>query len=84
MHCIFCCSGYGGNDLPERALSWLTGSGFIDLYSNSGKNADQEYLKYEAPYYIYQLMEGEPDSKYLDLHDNRLKRITIFEQVEVQ
>ncbi len=81
MHCIFCCSGFGGKELPERALSWLAG---MDLISEMETNSAEEYLRDYPPYYVNQLLEGELENDFIDLHDERLKRVTVFKELNCE
>lgn len=81
MHCIFCCNGFGGKELPDRALNWLGGIGMLDeqeYYRASEKN---EYLRSEPPYYVRQMLEGRLETDFIDVHDDRLKRVTIFKEL---
>lgn len=81
MHCIFCCKGFGGRELPDRALSWLDGIGILDEQEYFRTNKQDEYLLSEPPYYIRQMLEGRLDTDFIDVHDERLKRVTVFKEL---
>src|SRR5690554_1030718 len=81
MHCIFCCSGFGGKELPDRALSWLEG---IGLLGDIEVNSIEEYLRDYPPYYVNQLLEGELEDDFIDVQDERLKRVTVFKELNCE
>ena len=78
MHCLFCCSGFSAGDLPDRALGWLAGAGLLEGINDRVEN---EYLRNKAPYYVYQMLQGGLDDEFVDVNDNRLKRITVFREI---
>lgn len=82
MHCIFCCSGFGGKDLPDRALNWLDGAGLFKADEILEQKNGMDYLRSEAPYYVYQMLKGKLESDLVDVHDNRLKRVTVFRELD--
>lgn len=82
MHCIFCCSGFGGVDLPDRALHWIRGAGLFESSETLATSEGREYLQREAPYYVYQMLEGQLDGDFIDVHDQRLKRVTVFRELD--
>lgn len=81
MHCIFCCNGFGGSDLPERALNYINGTGLLDSESNIDNESLDVFLKPNAPYYVHQLLEGRFENDFIDLHDERLKRVTVVREI---
>jgi hypothetical protein len=82
MHCIFCCNGFGGVDLPERALNYINGTGLLEDVSGIDNAPSRAFLKSQAPHYVYQLLEGNLETDFLDLHDDRLKRVTVVREIE--
>lgn len=81
MHCLFCCSGFGGNDLPDRALNWLNRTGLFEYNEDDVKNEERDYLLNRPPYYVSQILEGQLDDDFSDVHDDRLKRVTVFREL---
>ncbi len=79
MHCIFCCEGFGGKELPDRALNWLSGNGLL-----SHTDDNMEYLRNSPPYYVNQILEGELEDDFIDVHDERLKRVTVFKELSCE
>jgi hypothetical protein len=82
MHCIFCCSGFGGVELPERALNWLQGADILQAIEEERDKNEVEYVRDEAPFYVHQLLEGSVEENFVDLQDDRLKRITVFRELD--
>ncbi|EMV2055921.1 TPA: hypothetical protein NJ473_004431 [Vibrio parahaemolyticus] len=85
MHCIFCCSGHGGSDLPSRALSYAKSNGLLPANNADGNQGEQNIellLRNEPPYYVTQMLENKLDDDFIDMHDDRLKRVTVFKEVE--
>jgi len=83
MHCIFCCSGYGGSELPERALNWLKGANILQSTDDEEAHTEGvEYVRDEAPFYVHQVLEGNFEGDFIDLHDERLKRVTVFRELD--
>jgi len=82
MHCIFCCSGFGGGDLPTRALNWLQGAGILQGTDDGEGYEEAVYLHGEAPFYVYQMLEHDLEGDFFDLQDERLKRVTVFRELE--
>jgi len=80
LHCIFCCSGYGGTDLPSRALSYSKQIGLIEA-DVADTETQISYLKEMPPYYVLQLLEGGLDNDFIDLQDENLKRVTIIKEL---
>lgn len=76
MHCIFCCSAYGGSDLPSRALGYARAAGLLD--SIEGKY--DLFLQDAPPRYVLKILEHNLHDEFLD--DQRLRTITIFKEVE--
>lgn len=81
MHCLFCCSGFHGGDLPDRALGWLAGTRLLEDSNSGVENDANKYLRNEAPDYVYQMLQGGLDDDFVDVHDNRLKRVTVFREI---
>ena len=81
MHCIFCCKGFGGRELPDRALNWLGGIGILDEQEYFRTSEQDEYLRSESPYYVRQMLEGRLETDFIDVHDERLKRVTVFKEL---
>lgn len=82
MHCIFCCSGYSSGDLPERALGWLEEADLLAAPEDGqGEGANKYVLKDSPPYYVAQMLEGDLQDDFIDLQDTRLKRVTVFREV---
>jgi hypothetical protein len=84
MHCIFCCTGFGGIELPDRALNWLSGAGLITDDGELSVIQDVDYLRSEAPYYVYQMIEGQLGDDLIDIDDDRLSRVTVFRELNVE
>lgn len=82
MHCIFCCSGFSSGDLPARALGWLEGAGLL-AESEDGleQEANRYSLKDSPPYYVTQMLERDLQDDFIDLQDERLRRVTVFREV---
>lgn len=78
MHCLFCCTGFSQGDLPERALKWLSGVG---LLLEQDVPSLEYFIKDTPPYYVIQMLEVGIREDVIDLHDDRLKRVTIFNLV---
>jgi hypothetical protein len=71
FHCLFCCSGYGGTDLPTRAAAFLKGTG----YEPEGSS----FLSEKPPYYVSQLIQHRTEGDDLiDVHDSNLYRVTLI------
>lgn len=79
MHCIFCCNGFGSQDLPNRALSYAHSVGLLDQL-DSGE--EESYLHDRPPHYVAQLLDGALSGDIVDVHDERLKTVTVFKEVE--
>ncbi len=84
MHCIFCCQGFGGSDLPERALHYIKGTGLLEYLDDSESNSPNYLLKSNAPYYVQQLIEGGLEAGFIDVQDNRLKRVTVVRELNAK
>ena len=87
LHCIFCCTGYADADLPHRALRWLAGEKLITTLVNGEIIRPDEpefYLKDEPPYYVKQLLDNELNVEFIDIPDNRLKRVSVFEEISLE
>ncbi|OPX54101.1 hypothetical protein SAMN02745127_01526 [Oceanospirillum multiglobuliferum] len=86
MHCIFCCSGHGGTDLPSRALNYAKSTGLLDSMMDNAepKNSDnfEVLLRDRPPFYVEQLLEGGLEDSFIDVNDQRLKTITVFIEAE--
>jgi hypothetical protein len=82
MHCIFCCQGFGGMDLPERAHSFIQGYGFLHDLRNFHNVREDQLLRDEPPSYVRQLWQKQGISELIDndINDDKLKRITIFKE----
>lgn len=80
LHCIFCCGGYGGTDLPTKALAFSRETGLISA-TNDDTEVNVELLKDEPPYYVYQLLEGELEDDFIDIQDENLKRVTVIKEL---
>ncbi|MFE8149334.1 hypothetical protein RBA69_19215 [Brenneria goodwinii] len=78
MHCIFCCSGFSGGDLPERALAWLIGAHLLII---NNETPAETFLKDSPPDYVAQILHDEIKDDLIGLQDDRLKRVTIFKAV---
>ena len=81
LHCIFCCGRYGGTDLPTKALAFSNSMELIPL-TNSEKEGSVSYLKDRPPYYVSQLLEGELEDDFIDLHDENIKRVTVIKELQ--
>lgn len=83
MHCIFCCSGYGGSDLPSRALSFAKSNGLLPINADSLQDDTnyEQFLHDEPPYYVRQILENKLGDGVINMHDERLKTITVFKEV---
>jgi len=85
MHCLFCCSGYGEGDLPNRALNWLSRSGFYEdtQHRDSSKSfGTSEFLRERPPGYVLQLFESRNPNTDLELPDDRPSgRVTVFKEL---
>ncbi|HIF9544181.1 TPA: DUF6615 family protein [Photobacterium damselae] len=84
MHCIFCCQGHGGFDLPTRALSYALSNGLLQVTADGvqGEQNLDQLLRNEPPYYVNQLLEHRLADDFIDIQDERLKRVTVFKEVE--
>ena len=83
LHCLMCCSGYGGIDLPTRAWIFLENHQFVDIEQyQQWHMRDGTLLQSEPPYYVSQMLEGIEGDDFIDLHDKNLKRVTVYEQSE--
>ncbi|MCJ8287627.1 DUF6615 family protein [Halomonas sp.] len=84
MHCLFCCLGHGGSDLPSRALSYALSNGLLQVAADGdqGEQYLEPLLRNEPPYYVDQMLENRLDDDSIDMHDERLKRVTVFKEVE--
>ena len=91
LQCIFCASGYGGTDLPTKALNYFKETNLISI-ENTGAIHSIEHLKDEPPYYVQQLLQGQMKSDiddpqdemrndFDDLQDDNLKRVTVIREV---
>lgn len=81
MHCIFCCSGFSSGDLPNRAIGWLHGSGLLaNEEFQMHERKSNFYLRGKPPHYVQLLLEGGLENDFIDVHDNRLKRVTVFRE----
>ncbi|MGL4171129.1 DUF6615 family protein [Morganella morganii] len=78
MHCIFCCSGFGGVDLPYRALAWLVNA---QLLTTDNTRQVENFLKDSPPDYVNKILHDKIDGDLIRLEDHRLKRVTIFRAV---
>lgn len=92
MHCMFCCKGYGGDDLPMRALSWMVAAGVIKAISGKeeGKGDREEgeesqYIRDEPPNYVKLLVEGRMEGQLEEVFsDARLARVTVFKELSLK
>jgi hypothetical protein len=80
MHCLFCCSGFSIGDLPNRAIGWLHGSGLLEVDAKQESRFDS-FLRKEPPFYVHQLLEGGLKDDFIDVHDDRLRRVTVFREI---
>lgn len=72
FHCLFCCGGYSGNDLPSRAAAFL---GFA-----ASPTDESSFLADQPPIYVSQLLQRQPDDGHqFDLDDPRLYRVTVVQ-----
>lgn len=72
FHCLFCCAGYGGGDLPERAHAFLQRRNYM---------VDRMALLAQPPYYVSQVSRpGELTEDFVDVHDENLYRVTIVRE----
>jgi hypothetical protein len=70
FHCVFCCGGYGGVDLPTRAEAFLKGADYVSKRSS--------LLVESPPHYVTQLIQRSTDSaEFADVNDPNLYRVTV-------
>jgi hypothetical protein len=82
LHCLLCCSGYGGSDLPTRSWAFLHHQRFVEIERYEGSQLmDQTLLRETPPYYVAQLLDSTKGEDFVDFHDKNLKRVTIYEQL---
>ncbi len=82
LHCLFCCSGHGGHDLPTRALSFLKNDQFIDIGTYKKLHiGDDSLLRSKPPSYVSQMLERDGED-FIDVHDQNLKRVTVYKEME--
>jgi hypothetical protein len=74
LHCLFCCNGYGGSDLPSRALSFLVNRHYTE--------PDGTRLLDQPPHYVSQVLEGVEASDLLNVSDENLRRVTVIWEIE--
>ncbi|WP_308447932.1 DUF6615 family protein [Pandoraea communis] len=73
FHCLFCCGGYGGTDLPTRAAAFLQ--------SNEYTSDIHPQLLDEPPYYVLRLIEPQADDdRPIDINDSNLFRVTVVKE----
>ena len=81
MHCIFCCTGYGGSDLPGRALKYLKGKEFLQFPENPEEDSTSQFIKQSPPSYVLRLMSGGHEDTSIEVEDDRPKRVTVFKEL---
>lgn len=75
FHCLFCCQGHGGGDLPSRARAFLLNSGYVE--------ADVRLVD-EPPYYVSQTLHPKDLAEDLtDVQDQNLYRVTVIKEGDV-
>ena len=73
FHCIFCCQGYGGSDLPSRVQSFLANTGFSAPVGES--------ILRSPPNYLRPLLDPGADQETFDFPDSNLARITVIREL---
>lgn len=70
--------------MPSRALSYAKSNGLLPVNAdgNQGEQNIELLLRNEPPYYVTQMLENKLDDDFIDMHDDRLKRVTVFKEVE--
>jgi hypothetical protein len=70
FHCLFCCNGHSGGDLPGRARAFLLNRGYVE---------DDVRLVDQPPYYVSQILPptGLSDDL-IDVLDDNLSRVTVI------
>jgi hypothetical protein len=72
-HCIICCKGYGGYDLPERALNTIR-----NLLN--GQNLQNIELLNDPPEYVNHLLSNQLEA----IKDKNIRTITIIKEENTQ
>lgn len=73
FHCLFCCHGYGGRDLPSRARAFLQGRGHV--------GDTMPLLVDQPPYYVSQVLRRvELADDLIDVPDQSLYRVTVIRE----
>lgn len=81
MHCLFCCCSMSSIvDLPHRAISWLHGSGLLEVDAIQ-ENESGSFLREKPPHYVHKLLEGGLKDDFIDVDDERLRRVTVFREI---
>lgn len=76
-HCLVCCAGYGGSDLPERVWSFLQKGLGIKPSGRKPKEAPQIGIRERPPNYVRMVIESER-GKDFDGPDKDLRGIVVF------
>lgn len=59
-HCLVCCQGYGGNDLPQRAWAYLQREfGISEVGADAPHEGGAVGPRARPPQYVYSVMEGQ-------------------------
>ncbi len=75
-HCIICCKGFGGDDLPSRALNTIMELTKISSIVENPKNKPKFKLYDEPPEYVKLLLSND----LTELTDEHLRTITIINE----
>jgi len=83
LHCLLCCSGYGGHDLPTRAWSFLNKQQFVHLDRYEQWHIrDDSLLRSEPPHYVRRMLDDVEENVFIEVHDQNLKRVTVYKETE--
>jgi hypothetical protein len=77
-HCLVCCPGFGGSDLPERALNFWTRRETMPTLPERSHDYPNFELSDTTRSYVRQLLAGQ----HVEIDDPYLSRVTVFKEPE--